>query len=143
MAVKDRIREYIKYKNISITAFCTSIGVSPAYVNSMRQSIQPDKIERIALNYPDLNTGWLLTGAGEMLYETHINKPDIEDYLMKKILEMYNNGEIFPAIVVKQKNEEIANLNKQVALLEAKIEELVKSKDSAHPGEVAPSARTG
>lgn len=36
----------------------------------MRKSIQPDKISNIAAVYPDLNTGWLLTGEGEMLRTT-------------------------------------------------------------------------
>lgn len=67
MSVKERLREYLKYKKISATEFGKTIGVSAAFVNSIRVSIQPDKIESIALNYPDFNTGWLLTGEGEML----------------------------------------------------------------------------
>lgn len=67
MAVKERLKDYIKHRGISISAFCEAIGVSVAYVNSMRRSIQPDKIERIALKFPDLNTEWLMTGNGEML----------------------------------------------------------------------------
>ena len=33
----------------------------------MRKSIQPDKIKSIAIEFPELNTEWLLTGEGEML----------------------------------------------------------------------------
>jgi hypothetical protein len=36
----------------------------------MRKSIQPDKVESIALNFPDLNVGWLLTGEGLMLKDS-------------------------------------------------------------------------
>lgn len=67
MTVKERLIEYISYKKISKSDFCRTIGVSVAFVSSMRTSIQPDKIKSIALNYSDLNTGWLLTGEGEML----------------------------------------------------------------------------
>lgn len=67
MTVKERLTKFIQYKQLNNSQFCRSIGVSSAFVSSMVQSIQPDKIERIALNYPDLNTGWLLTGEGEML----------------------------------------------------------------------------
>lgn len=67
MTVKERLRKYIKYKGISERSFCLKIGVSAAFVNSIVKSIQPDKIERITFHYPDLNTGWLLTGEGEML----------------------------------------------------------------------------
>ena len=58
---------FIKFKKIPITEFCSNIGVSAAYVNSIRSSIQPDKIKSIALNYPELSTAWLLAGQGEML----------------------------------------------------------------------------
>lgn len=61
MTVKERLIKFIKYKGISIRSFCRTVGVSPTYVNSMRNSVQPDKLARIALNYPDLHTGWLLT----------------------------------------------------------------------------------
>ncbi len=68
--VKERLIEYLKCKGISKTEFGERIGVSNAYVTSIRKSIQPDKLQAIALNYPDLNTSWLLTGEGEMLKAT-------------------------------------------------------------------------
>jgi hypothetical protein len=67
MSVKDRIKEYISFKKISEREFCRTINVAGTYVNSIRVSIQPDKLLRIALHFPDLNTEWLLTGEGEML----------------------------------------------------------------------------
>jgi len=42
-------------------------GLSNGYVNNIKKSIQPDKVQSIVLNYPDLNPGWLMTGEGEML----------------------------------------------------------------------------
>lgn len=70
MNVKERLIQYIKFKELTNSEFCRSIGVSAAFISSMVKSMQPDKIERITLNYPDLNTGWLLTGEGEMLKES-------------------------------------------------------------------------
>lgn len=67
MSVKERIIEFIKYKNIGQAAFEKSVGLSNGYVNNIRKSIQPDKVQKIALKYPELNTGWLMTGNGEML----------------------------------------------------------------------------
>lgn len=66
-SVKDRVRQFIKAKGINERRFCQMIGVSPSYVSSMRKSIQPDKISSIAEAFPDLNTGWLLTGDGDMM----------------------------------------------------------------------------
>ena len=67
MSVKERLIKFVEYKKMSKSAFCRSIGVSSAFISSMVKSIQPDKVQRITLEYPELNTGWLLTGAGEML----------------------------------------------------------------------------
>ena len=67
MSVKERLGKYLEFKKISKSEFGRVIGVSAAFVGSIRKSIQPDKVESIALNYPDLNIAWLLTGEGEML----------------------------------------------------------------------------
>ncbi len=67
MTVKERLKEYLKYRSISQGKFESTVGLSNGYVNNIRKSIQPDKIQRISLCFPDLNTGWLLTGEGEML----------------------------------------------------------------------------
>lgn len=74
MGVKERLREYIKTLDISEREFCRQIGVSTSYVNSIRQSIQPDKMKAIGEKFPELNPMWLLTGEGEMLQGNNINK---------------------------------------------------------------------
>ena len=71
-SVKSRLTQFLKYKGLGQARFEKSIGTSNGYVNSIRQSIQPDKLERIALTYPELNISWLLIGeklGGPMLKE--------------------------------------------------------------------------
>lgn len=70
MSVKERLVYYIKFKGISVNRFEKTCSLSTGYVKNMRVSIQPSKIKNIAHSFPDLNTGWLLTGEGEMLKET-------------------------------------------------------------------------
>lgn len=60
--VKDRLKAYLSANNISMAEFGRRIGVSGAYVTSMRKSIQPDKIDKIKKEFPDLDVDWLLTG---------------------------------------------------------------------------------
>lgn len=74
MAVKERLRVYIKTLNISEREFCRRIGVSTSYVNSIRTSIQPDKMKSIGEQFPELNPMWLITGEGEMLQKPNINQ---------------------------------------------------------------------
>ena len=65
--LKERLEYFLKSKRIRKTEFGRSIGVSAAFVTSIRKSIQPDKIEAIKAAYPDLNITWLLTGEGDMM----------------------------------------------------------------------------
>ena len=67
MTVKERLVIFAKSKEKSVRAFESKIGLTIGYVNAIRVSIQPDKIQSIVSYYPDLNAGWLMTGEGEML----------------------------------------------------------------------------
>lgn len=67
MGVKERLIEYLNYKGISKSTFCATIGVSTAFISSMRKSMQPDKLAVIKTKYSDLDIGWLQTGIGTMV----------------------------------------------------------------------------
>lgn len=67
MSVKERIKEFAKSQEKSVLAFELKAGLNKGYINAIRVSIQPEKIQSIASNYPNLNIDWLLTGEGEML----------------------------------------------------------------------------
>lgn len=64
--VKERIKLFLKVNEIKAVDFCSSIGVSSGFISGMRESIQPDKLKSIAINYPSLNITWLMTGLGDM-----------------------------------------------------------------------------
>lgn len=84
--VKERLIIFLKYKKIGQVKFADTIGASRGFVANIRKSIQPDKIKRISECFPELNTGWLLTGEGTMLKEETVdhdnaNKERIEDVI--------------------------------------------------------------
>jgi hypothetical protein len=66
-SVKQRLIKFINFKKLSKNKFEVICGLGSRYVSNISVSIQPDKINRISLNFPDLSTGWLMTGEGEML----------------------------------------------------------------------------
>lgn len=68
--VKDRLKKFLKYKNITASAFEKKIGAANGYVSGMINTIGPKYLDIILTSYPDLNRNWLLYGEGEML------KPD-------------------------------------------------------------------
>lgn len=66
-AVKERLIEFIKAKDISIREFERACGLSNGYLKSLRRSPKSEKIADILSAFPDLNRVWLLTGEGSML----------------------------------------------------------------------------
>lgn len=65
--VKQRLISFIEYLGISKNHFENVCGLSTRYVSNINTSITPVKLKQISLKYPQLNTGWLLTGEGPML----------------------------------------------------------------------------
>lgn len=65
--VKERLIQFIDFKGLSKNKFEELCGLSKRYVSNISVSIQPDKVKKISTTFPELNTGWLLTGNGRML----------------------------------------------------------------------------
>lgn len=133
MTVKERLIEYIKFNGISIRHFCRSVGVAETYVNSMRNSIQPDKLTKIAISFPELNSAWLLTGEGEMIRPDG-DMPTIQrdrlielgsDVFKDKLIDMFKKGEIFSATIVWEQHRLIIDCKNKI---EAQQEEITKLK---------------
>lgn len=78
MSVKERLIYFLKFNNLSQRKFEIATGLANGYINNIRQSISPEKLQLIASKYPELNTGWLLTGEGEMLKTPQFSATHIE-----------------------------------------------------------------
>ena len=92
MSVKERLMEFLSYEGIGQKRFAESIGMSSGYVNAIRKSIQPGTIHKIAMQYPNLNTGWLLTGEGEMIKDESISQNAYGDNNQIAGRDINNNG---------------------------------------------------
>lgn len=75
MTIKERLIKFAKSKERSVRAFEREAGLTIGYVNTIRVSVQPDKLQRIASRYPDLNAEWLMTGVGPMTRGGSVNTP--------------------------------------------------------------------
>lgn len=139
MTVKERIKEFVKFKKISMREFCRKVGVSSTYVSSMRTSVQPDKLLRIAQAYPELNTDWLMTGEGDMVRRSHNPSYPGQDELISlgseifkdKLIDMFKKGEIFSSKIVWEQHAIIIDLNNKVERL-MKENEALKIKLAQH-----------
>ena len=124
-SVKERLIKFLDFKKISKTKFGVTIGVSPAYVTSMRDSISREKIEKIKNHYPELDIEWLLTGEGEML-KTGINQEVSGDHntAVAGNNNTVNSEELISRLIklLEKKDEQIAEkdiqMNRLISLLE-------------------------
>lgn len=83
--VKERLLEFLKKEGISNSEFSRRMGLSVAYIASMRKSMPEEKVSRLIEIFPQLNRDWLLYGEGEMYREEQSEREpaeDIEDYMV-------------------------------------------------------------
>ena len=129
VSVKERLREFIKESKITQASFCREIGVSEGYISGMRESIQPDKLKSIALKFPQLNIGWLLTGVGSMLKEGIVESPTINTGNVEVPIEAWS--------VIQKQAESLASKDRQMeALIGLLKKENVRLEDNAASADV-------
>lgn len=114
-SVKQRLTMFLRKKEIKGIDFCETIGVSSGFISGMRKSIQPDKLYAIAINYPELNIEWLLTGSGKMIKESSQNT-NIEN--TTEMNELMN--------VVKKFQEQIELKDQEISELKSRLAEFEK-----------------
>jgi transcriptional regulator with XRE-family HTH domain len=77
----QRISQLIKSKKITASQFADEIGVqrsSVSHVLSGRNKPSLDFVTKIILTYPEINSDWLLTGEGKMLFEEGLIEEQVE-----------------------------------------------------------------
>lgn len=113
--ILERIKEYIDYKGIAVSAFEKSIGMSNAsFGKSLKNggAIGTDKLENILKTYPDLSPLWLICGIGNMLTDDNAQahpSATIEDKLLHLIQEKDT--------IIREQAEEIGQLRERIAQL--------------------------
>lgn len=154
MSVKERLKLFLREEGIKDTDFCRTIGVSTGFISGMRVSIQPDKLKSIAINFPRLDIGWLLTGEGSMLKnessstsasfpEETQNKKKNSDTSLENgdlLYKMYEDYKKLQEKVLAEKERRIKELETKLAQLE-KQQESLTTNSSSH-AETAPKKRS-
>ena len=67
--MKDRIKQFMDYKNISAGELASLLEVQRSNISHVlngRNMPGAAFIEKLLVSFPDLNARWLLTGSGEM-----------------------------------------------------------------------------
>lgn len=107
--MKDRIKKYMDYKEISAGELANLLEVQRSNISHIlngRNMPGALFIEKLLLNFPDLNARWLLTGFGEMLMDNGVSASKDDTALTDDAIEQDN----MPA---KSKNKNVL-MNKPV-----------------------------
>ena len=124
--ILDRLKEYIDFKNINVSSFEKSIGMSNAsFGKSLKNNgaIGTDKLENILQVYPDINPVWLLTGQGDMIW-------DPSSYQSKMVDSSQNEPIItFLKEQIEKKDDKIEILSQEIGILKAELSKLKEEGD--------------
>ena len=77
--VKERLVEYLKFKNIGRNKFEEMAKISSGYITNLKNAPGEEHLVKILQAAPDLNRIWLLTGDGVMLNGECCEKKDEEN----------------------------------------------------------------
>lgn len=111
--ILERLKQYIDFKGISISAFEKSIGMSNAsFGKSLKNkgAIGTDKLENILNVYTDISPIWLISGVGDMIANDSFRQSTIEDKLLNVIQEK--------DAVIRKQAEEIGRLRERILQFE-------------------------
>lgn len=104
MTVKERLIAFMKSKKLTHRAFADSVGLSSGFVGAISKGIGSEILHRISLQYPDLNTAWLILGDGDMLKEP-VNPDALAEVMLVK-RDMEARGLLKPSGVPYYENVE-------------------------------------
>lgn len=78
---KERIKQFVNYKGITINAFEKMCGLTRGQVHNTKR-ISQLICEKILARFPEISVSWLLTGTGEMLND---NETTVIDASMTRV----------------------------------------------------------
>ena len=165
MTDSERIKTVLKFSGMSANKFAKHIGLkSPQVlydVTNGRNGISKDLADKITAKCVSISLSWLLADEGEMLKSESMKDENSDSPNMmppiskealvelgaeafeKKLLDMFQKGEIYSAATVREKDLLIHELLIKVGRLEAKVEELENKKDNVPTEEHVTCANVG
>ncbi|AMD85414.1 hypothetical protein SAMN05444369_11051 [Capnocytophaga haemolytica] len=128
---KDRILQFIDYKEFSIKTFLEKTGIKRGFLDTDKRNatVADVYLAKIIAVFPELNLEWLVTGKGEMLKPAPVtimqngntNAANNVSGKVRKIEQNveYSNKELIE--IIREKDKQIAEKDKQINKLLDKI----------------------
>lgn len=127
--IRERLIRFIKYKNITQKKFEQIVGASNGYVNNIKMGIGTNKLEKILLQFPELNKTWLLTGEGEMLLPQQESTTAITD---NSTSVAGNSNQVNATSTLDKALDEIAAQRRLVEKAQEQIDRLITLLEQQH-----------
>ena len=127
--IRERLIRFIKYKNITQKKFEQIVGASNGYVNNIKMGIGTNKLEKILLQFPELNKTWLLTGEGEMLLPQKESTATITD---NSTSVAGNSNQVNATSTLDKALDEIAAQRRLVEKAQEQIDRLITLLEKQH-----------
>ncbi|HLN94231.1 MAG TPA: helix-turn-helix transcriptional regulator [Flavobacterium sp.] len=108
-----RIRQIIKDKNLSVSAFEKKIGMSNNSIQvalKRNANVKDETLNHILAAFPEISAEWLLTGKGNMIRNAYPPVPESSSTVEE---ERY---------VIQLQREYIAQLKKEIEELKSQLE---------------------
>ena len=125
MNLKDRLKEYISYKGLTVQRFEDAVGVANGSVNKMGDNTRMSTLDKISEAFPDLDMIWLRTGVGSMLKGNTNNIAIATDnghaVAGNHSVINHNQDELRKQIAELQK--QLDEYDRSIAILEARLAE--------------------
>ncbi len=113
MNISDRILQYLDFKGITKNKFYVTTGLSNGFLDK-KPNIGSDKIEIILSVFPDINVFWLVTGRGDMLYNTEKKNQNTEIGTL-----VFSTADFFS--LLSNKDKRIEELCEEVGRLKSRL----------------------
>jgi len=128
--ILERLKEYIDFKGISISAFEKSIGMGNAsFGKSLKNNgaIGTDKLEKILIQYTDISFEWLLTGRGQMIKTSGVLNDNQATYQDKKDLLLNLDAQNKLLEDNQSARAEISDLKEELRIKNKQLGDLIKT----------------
>lgn len=115
MNIRQRIKLFIDYKEMTNNSFEIACGLGHNCTKENEQGMQSAIIEKIISTFPELNADWLITGRGCMIYRESGNQA-------YAIGDGSTNNAVAEGNVYAQNTEYIGSLKAQIEQLKKIVE---------------------
>lgn len=126
MSIKEKIKQFLDYKRITVNSFEVTSGLSRGYYRNTA-NISADNLVKICTAYSDLSAEWLLRGNGRMLLSSqstgNVTSNQVAVGNISSDSAVVNNDNKYHELlgVIKKYQEQVSEFQRHISILVEKI----------------------